>query len=318
MPKFIVTVRSISGDAFTGGLGAIRYLSVPDGAVPTPAHQVARTAWIKQVMQTFVRNASGNATGDLLFLVHGFNTDFTNTNALHDAVTAGLAGMLVCTIVSFDWPSAGETFAYLEDLDTAKRTAVDLVNAAIRPLIAAQTEDCRVAVHFACHSMGAYVAREAFDHADDGTTTGSDWLSISSCLSPGMSRRPTSSSATRTPRACWGTATGLPTISTNTTRCCRYRTSSALALNLGSGAWACHPMLRRRPSTWIVQRISTKFVVPGIASKPLCYGLIARISSTKSFTRIWARRFKGPSIEPSLPGEASYLTALPKPQSELM
>lgn len=175
MPKFIVTVRSISGDAFTGGLGAIRYLSVPDGATPTPAHQVARTAWIKQVMQTFVRDASGNATGDLLFLVHGFNTDFTNANALHDAVNAGLAGKLVCTIVSFDWPSAGETFAYLEDLDTAKRTAVDLVNAAVRPLIAAQTDDCRVAVHVACHSLGAYVAREAFDHADDGTTTGSDW-----------------------------------------------------------------------------------------------------------------------------------------------
>ncbi len=175
MPKFIVTVRSTSGTAFTGSLGAIRYLSVPDGAVPTPAHQVARTVWIKQVMQTFVHDTSGNAAGDLLFLVHGFNTDFTNANALHDAVTAGLAGKLTCTIVSFDWPSAGETFAYLEDLDTAKRTAVDLVNAAIRPLIAAQTEDCRVAVHIACHSMGAFVVREAFDHADDGTTTGSDW-----------------------------------------------------------------------------------------------------------------------------------------------
>jgi esterase/lipase superfamily enzyme len=172
MPKFIVTVRSISGNAFTGSLGSIRYLSVPDGVVPRPAHQVARTAWIKRVMQTFARDASGNATGNLLFLVHGFNTDFTNANVLHDDVTAGLTGKLVCTIVSFDWPSAGETFAYLENPDTAKRTAVDLVNATIRPLIAAQTDDCRVAVHVACHSM---VAREAFDHADDGTTTGSDW-----------------------------------------------------------------------------------------------------------------------------------------------
>src|SRR5277367_1967371 len=146
MPKFIVTVRSISGNAFAGGLGPIRYLSVPDGAAPAPAHQVARTEWVKQVMQTFVRDASGNATGDLLFLVHGFNNDFTSANTLHDQVTGGLAGKLVCTIVSFDWPSAGETFAYLEDLDTAKRTAVDLVNAAIRPLIRAQTDDCRVAV----------------------------------------------------------------------------------------------------------------------------------------------------------------------------
>lgn len=175
MTKFIVTVRSISGNAFTGGLGAIRYLAIPDGAAPAPGHQIARTEWVKQVMQTFVRDTSGNAIGNLLFLVHGFNTDFTNANALHDKVTAGLAGKLTCTIVSFDWPSAAETFAYLEDLDTAKRTAVDFVNAAIRPLIAAQTDDCRVAVHVACHSMGAYVAREAFDHADDGTTTGADW-----------------------------------------------------------------------------------------------------------------------------------------------
>jgi esterase/lipase superfamily enzyme len=175
MPKFIITVRSISGNSFSGNLGPIRYLAVPDDAVPAPAHQVARTEWVKQVMQTFPRDASGNATGDLLFLVHGFNTNFTNATALRDQVAAGLVGKLACTIVSFDWPSAGETFAYLEDLDTAKRTAVDLVNAAIRPLIAAQDDDCHVAVHVACHSMGAYVAREAFDHADDGTTTGSDW-----------------------------------------------------------------------------------------------------------------------------------------------
>ena len=93
----------------------------------------------------------------------------------HAAVAAGLAGKLPCTVVSFDWPSAGQTYAYLPDLDAAKRTAIDLVNAGIRPLIAAQTDDCRVGVHALCHSMGAFVVREALDHADDGTVTGSDW-----------------------------------------------------------------------------------------------------------------------------------------------
>ncbi len=33
MAKFMITVRSVSGDAFGGGLGAIRYLVVPDNVV---------------------------------------------------------------------------------------------------------------------------------------------------------------------------------------------------------------------------------------------------------------------------------------------
>ena len=175
MPRFMITVRSVSGNAFGGATGAIRYLVVPDNAPPAPSHAIARTDWIKRVMQTFNGDTGGNAVGDLVFLVHGFNTPVTNEAALHDQVVAGLAGKLSCTIVSFDWPSAGETYAYLPDLDAAKRTAVDLVNAGIKPLIAAQTDDCRVAVHVVSHSMGAYVVREALDHADDGTVTGSDW-----------------------------------------------------------------------------------------------------------------------------------------------
>ena len=75
-----------------------------------------------------------------------------------------------------DWPSFHNTFAYLPDLDTAKKTAIDLVNAGVKPLLAAQTNDCRVAVHALCHSMGAYVLREALDHADDGIETGTDWM----------------------------------------------------------------------------------------------------------------------------------------------
>ncbi len=47
MTKFLLTVRSISGNDITGTLGAIRYLSVPDGVTPAPTHQVARTEWLK-------------------------------------------------------------------------------------------------------------------------------------------------------------------------------------------------------------------------------------------------------------------------------
>jgi esterase/lipase superfamily enzyme len=74
------------------------------------------------------------------------------------------------------WPSWTDTFAYLPELDTAKKTAIDLVNAGIKPLLATQIDDCRVAIHALCYSMGAYVMREALDHADDGSETGTDWM----------------------------------------------------------------------------------------------------------------------------------------------
>lgn len=179
MPRFVITVRSVSGNTFGGNLGSIRYLVVPDDvvppAVPTTLYTTSRTDWIKQLMSTFPQDAQGAAFGNILFLVHGFNDTIADVMTQHDDIRTGLQGRLDCTIISFDWPSAGEPYAYLPDLDVAKRTAIDLVNAGIKPLVAAQTDKCRVAVHALCHSMGAYVVREALDHADDGTVTGSDW-----------------------------------------------------------------------------------------------------------------------------------------------
>jgi pimeloyl-ACP methyl ester carboxylesterase len=176
MPKFFITVRSISGNQFGGNIGAIRYLAVPNGETPAPSHAIGLRAWLAQVMATFTHHENGVITGNVLFFVHGFNTAIADVDANHKNLTAGLAGGLPCTIISFDWPSLGIPFAYLPDLDTAKRTAIDLVNAGVKPLLAAQTNDCKVAVHALCHSMGAYVVREALDHADDGLKTGTDWM----------------------------------------------------------------------------------------------------------------------------------------------
>lgn len=175
MAKFFITVRSIAGDAFGTGLGAIRYLVAPDGEVPRPSHSVGLRHWIAQIMATFARDAAGNANGDILFFVHGYNNGVADVDQAHRDIVAGLAGKFAITVISFDWPSADETYAYLEDLDTAKKTAIDLVNAAVKPLLAAQTQNCRVAVHALCHSMGAFVLRVALDHADDGLKTGGDW-----------------------------------------------------------------------------------------------------------------------------------------------
>ena len=127
-------------------------------------------------MATFPKDAAA-AVGHVLFFVHGFDSDANAVAARHGAIAAGLlnAGFSP-TVISFDWPSAGSAFAYLPDLDIAKRTAIDLVNAGVKPLLAAQTDDCKVVVDALCHSMGAYVLREALDHADDGIATGSDWM----------------------------------------------------------------------------------------------------------------------------------------------
>jgi hypothetical protein len=184
MPRFMITVRSIDGPDFGGGLGAIRYLDVPDGVTPAPSHAVTLRVWLAAVMATFPRPVGadgkpGPARGDALFIVHGFNNDVLAVAALHDSIAKGLVDHgdgYAPTVISFDWPSSGQVFAYLPDLDVAAKTAIDMVNAGVRPLLTAQTQDCQVKVNALAHSMGAFVLRAALDHADDGDVTGSDWM----------------------------------------------------------------------------------------------------------------------------------------------
>ena len=176
MTKFFITVRSVSGNQFGNDLGAIRYLAVPDETPPNLSHTISLKAWVTQVMATLPRDGNGSVSGSILFFVHGFNVGIMDVDVEQRSVKTGLAGKFPCTIISFDWPSWTDTFAYLPELDIAKKTAIDLVNAGVKPLLNAQTDNCRVAVHALCHSMGAYVVREALDHADDGLQTGSDWM----------------------------------------------------------------------------------------------------------------------------------------------
>ncbi len=184
MARFIITVRSIEAGAFGGGLGRIRYLSVPDETAPAPADEVTRRAWLAAIMATFTSEPAARGTpplitGDALFIVHGFNEGAADVAALHDLIGKGLAasgGGYAPTLISFDWPSEGSPFAYLPDLDMAARTAIDLVNAAVRPLLRAQMPNCQVRINALAHSMGAFVLRAALGHADDGDVTGSDWM----------------------------------------------------------------------------------------------------------------------------------------------
>jgi esterase/lipase superfamily enzyme len=183
MPKFIITVRSIDGTTFGDRLGKIRYLIVPDAAeTPTTEQVVALSPWIAAIMATFRppgAKPGANVTGEALFIAHGFNNSATDVVALHGEIAKGLAETPIPyhpTIISFDWPSEGKVYAYLEDLDTAAHTAVAMVNGAVKPLLKAQTPECKVRVNAIAHSMGAFVLRKALGHADDGIETGTDWM----------------------------------------------------------------------------------------------------------------------------------------------
>ncbi len=66
MSRFMINVRSIDGAALGGGLGAVRYLTVPDGVTPAPAHMVGLRAWLAAIMQTFTAGGPGLARGDAL------------------------------------------------------------------------------------------------------------------------------------------------------------------------------------------------------------------------------------------------------------
>jgi esterase/lipase superfamily enzyme len=173
MMQFMITLRDVVGQRFDGHLAPVfRYLAIPSGATPSPAHEIDQKLWVGQVMTTF-RAAEVN---DLVFFVHGYNQGIDDVAAQQGMIIDGLARAgLSCTVIAFDWPSTKDTFTYLPQVDVAKVSAISLVNAAIRPFLATQTDDCKIAVHAICHSMGAFLLREAFDHADDGLTTGSDW-----------------------------------------------------------------------------------------------------------------------------------------------
>jgi len=177
MPKYWISVRKVQGNTFTNepDLGATRYLRVPDGEVPAPAHSIGPAQWTKEIINSFPK-IDGCPTGDILFFVHGYNTSVNDVNSRHQLIQAGLTtNNFPCMVISFDWPSGQEPLAYLEDRDNARVTAIRLVNAGIKLFVRALGLKCDITVHTLAHSMGAFATREAFDHADDGQRTSANW-----------------------------------------------------------------------------------------------------------------------------------------------
>lgn len=167
---YVFSVRSIRDGDFSAEPGATHFLAVPPGTDdPKPAHVITKTDWIEQVFQAARHGPQNDAPrGDVLFYVHGFNTEnsvmLDRLRRLRTALEAkGFEGV----VVGFDWPAATSALNYLEDRVDAKTTAFRLVSEGIANFARMQRSDCYVNLHVLAHSTGAYVVREAFDDADD-------------------------------------------------------------------------------------------------------------------------------------------------------
>lgn len=174
---YVMSVRGVRAGAFTAEVGPTRCLLVPSGANPSPDQAIASKDWYKAVQSAAEwTNAQGEARGDLLFVVHGYNMSEIEVMDRHHRIKSGLAALnFRGVVVSFDWPSDNQALAYLPDRHRAKQTAIKLVTDAIAPLSARQSPDCATNIHLLGHSTGAYVIREAFDDADDTQLKQASW-----------------------------------------------------------------------------------------------------------------------------------------------
>jgi pimeloyl-ACP methyl ester carboxylesterase len=179
--KYWISLRKVSGGAFADDveLGPARYLRVPDGEVPLPRHQISQAQWVKEIIGSFApdpQDLASGPTGDILFFVHGYNDSIEDVNQRHGLIQSGLTtNGFPCRVISFDWPCGTTALGYLQDRDHARITSIRLVSAGIKLFVRSQAMQCDIKVHVLGHSMGAFVIREAFDHADDGQATATSW-----------------------------------------------------------------------------------------------------------------------------------------------
>jgi len=171
VPDYLISTRKLRHGRFAAEPGPTRFLKTPADTTPVPEHAIARKLWVDEVLnaaKTRQDPHSGDDCGDILVLVHGYNTSPEDVINRHrrfgsDLAQHGYSGALV----SFDWPSDDRAINYLEDRSDAKITALRLVDDCISLLATTQLRGCKINLHVVAHSMGAYLVREAFDDADD-------------------------------------------------------------------------------------------------------------------------------------------------------
>jgi pimeloyl-ACP methyl ester carboxylesterase len=162
MPEYMITLRSA---ADPDAVGPPRYLSFDAGQ----DQELSQSDWLKQVLALFPAAPLAQRpvtapvrSGDILFLVHGFNVSHAAAEAFHLQCKAGLAAAgWTGEVISYDWPSDGLVFAYLPDRSNARAAASGLVTAGIALLEKSQQANCAINVHVLAHSMGAFVLQQA-------------------------------------------------------------------------------------------------------------------------------------------------------------
>lgn len=192
MPSYIFTTRGISRGEFTSEPEAadkVRYLRVPDDGEIAPPYELATDQWVAEVQQFAQAGAvaqpaaGGDTAGSVLVFIHGYNNGLDVVLGRHRQLQADLAAVgWTGVVVSYDWPSANCALNYLEDRADAKSTAFSLVRGGIRLLAATQRAGCTLAVHLLAHSTGAYIVREAFDHADDNNPLRGQVWGVGQCV----------------------------------------------------------------------------------------------------------------------------------------
>ncbi|MBS0556437.1 MAG: alpha/beta hydrolase [Proteobacteria bacterium] len=176
---FVMSARAVKNGAFVADVAkTARFLQVPLNADPLPDQAIPSVKWYDAV-QAAGRwtNPMEEERGDILFIVHGYNESQHDVMDRHRRIKSSLATVgFKGVVVSFDWPSGDNALAYLADRERARACATMLVNDAIRQLSARQTPDCMTNIHVLGHSTGAFVIREAFDHADDTLLPQQSWM----------------------------------------------------------------------------------------------------------------------------------------------
>jgi esterase/lipase superfamily enzyme len=177
---YYLTARAIRRGAFIAEPGPSKYLKVPLGEVPTPAHAIARQRWVAEVRAAATwgsddRDATRDR-GDVLVFVHGYNNGLDDIAARHAQLSRDLDRIgWKGAVVTFAWPCDDLALNYLEDRHDAKRSAMQLVTDGIALLATPRRPLCSINVHLLGHSTGAFVIREAFDDADDAMLQNSGW-----------------------------------------------------------------------------------------------------------------------------------------------
>ena len=180
--EYFITLRNDDTGEFSNTMGDVQYLEVPDAKPISPAHAKGKKEWVKKVMAAVPKNASGRR--HILLHVHGFNIEQREMRARHKAIVQRFQRQKAngsdfdCLVISIDWPSDGEFGGkyYWSDREDALRTAKVLFKNFFVPFLECMCANSKIDVHILAHSMGCYVVREAFTHAEaSGALANKDW-----------------------------------------------------------------------------------------------------------------------------------------------